>query len=139
MQMVKCVGLMSCIAKSSHGVPWQDRHLSWEEKLHKDFLRDPATERGLVYPAANPIINSQAGELHINCSHVEAAACCCLAMPASPYTGIVRLLKRDHCWKPCPMVSLNTSALHWFCPGWDREVQGATLYSNFSHGKCKIA
>lgn len=101
MQMVKFVGLMSCIAKSSHDLALQDRHLSREDKLQKDFLRDPTAERGLLYSASNPIINSQAGELHINSSRVEAAACCCLAMPANPYTG----------WKPCPMVLLNISVL----------------------------
>lgn len=86
MQMVEFVGLMSCIAKSSHGVALQDTCLAWQEKLQKDFLRDPSTERGLLYPAANPIVKSQAGELHLSCSHTEAAARCCLAMPAGPYT-----------------------------------------------------
>ena len=107
--MVKFVGLMNCIAKSSRGVALQGMCLSWEENLQKDFLRDPSTERGLLYPAANPIIKSQAGELYLNGSHAEAAARCCLAVPAGPYTGIVQLLKWDHGWKPCPMVSLNTS------------------------------
>lgn len=86
MQMVEFVGLMSCTAKSSHVVALQDMCLAWEEKLQKDLVRDSSTKGGLLYPAANPIIKSQAGELHLNCSHAEAAARRCLAMPAGPYT-----------------------------------------------------
>lgn len=79
------------------------------------FPKGSLHREGLLYPAANRILRSQAGELHLNCLHTEAAARCCLAVPAGPYMGIVQLLKWDHGWKPCPMVSLNTPVLQCFC------------------------
>lgn len=139
MQMVEFVGLVSCIAKSSHGVALQDTCLSWEKKLQKDFLRDPSTERGLLYPAANLIIMSQAGELHLSCSHAEGAAHRCLNVPTGPSAGIVQLLKWDHGWKPCPTLSLNTPVLQCLCPGWDRDIREAPLGSHFSRCRCKIS